>query len=121
MAKKRGTSIVPVDVYRTVYNKVSKKASARDTSIRKFVNDILKAVLNKYEYLDEAFPDLQLDVIGKNSLYIKDYSNKREDLTAEVKVLDSFKLWCSLCKADTCKHVQFSGIIPDIGHVMHSR
>ncbi|MGA7368187.1 MAG: hypothetical protein WBX01_03595 [Nitrososphaeraceae archaeon] len=120
MAKKSDASIVPVDIYRLVYNKVSKKANERDVSIRKFVNDLLKAVLKKYDFLEQAFPELQLDVIGKKSLYIKDYSSKKADVTAEVRVGKSFKLWCSLCNADDCKHVHFSEIIPDIGHVMSS-
>jgi hypothetical protein len=120
LVKKRDTAIVPVDVYRIVYNKLSKRASDRDVSIRRFVNDLLKAVLNKYDFLEQAFPELELDVIGKKSLYIKDYSSKKADVTAEVKIGKSVKLYCSLCNADDCKHVHFSEIIPDIGHVMPS-
>ena len=120
MHKKSDTSIVPVDVYRPLYNRVSKKANDRDVSIRRFVNELLKAVLNKYDFLEKAFPELELDVIGRKSLYIKDYSSKKTDLTAEVKVGKSFKLWCSLCNVDDCKHVHYSEIIPDIGHIVPS-
>jgi hypothetical protein len=118
LPRKRDSLIVPVDVYRGLYNRVSKKATEQNTSIRRLVNDLLAAALNKYEFLDHAFPYLRLDGIGEKSLYIKDFSAKNQDVTAEVRIKEAFKLWCSLCNSDSCKHVHFSEIIPDIGRII---
>ena len=118
MPKKRDSSIVPVDVYRGLYTRVSKKADEQNTSIRRLVNNLLTAALNKYEFLNHAFPYLRLDGMGEKSLYIKDSSAKNLEVTAEVKVREAFKLWCSLCNSDSCNHVHFSEIIPDIGHII---
>ncbi|CAN5651540.1 hypothetical protein BH23THE1_BH23THE1_25430 [soil metagenome] len=115
--QKRQRDVVPVDIYRSLYEEISKMSDKRSTSIRKFVNDLLTAALNKYSFLEKGLPDLQLDGIGLHSLYIKDYSDNKEK-TAEVKVHQEYKLECMLCTSSNCKHIHYAEIIPDIGHII---
>ncbi|NOJ29576.1 MAG: hypothetical protein DA328_05345 [Nitrososphaeraceae archaeon] len=115
--QKKVREIVPVDIYRSAYEEISKMSLKRNISIRKFVNDLLSAAINKYSFLEKGFPHLQLDGIGKHSLYIKDYSDK-EEKTAEVMVQEEYHLVCLLCKTNNCQHVHYSEVIPDIGHII---
>ncbi len=115
--QKKQRDIVPVDIYRPVYEEISRISIKRKTSIRKFVNDLLTSAINKYSFLEKGLPELQLDGVGLHSLYIKDYSDEKEK-TAEVRIFQEYKLVCLLCESSNCKHVHYSEIIPDVGHII---
>jgi hypothetical protein len=111
------------------YKMLEECAHKNDTSIRQFVNNILKLYLRKEDFLKKYFPYLSLYTIGKESLFIKDLNpekntskdnNTNKDIkrfplvnsaTAEIVMLDyrdPMMLFCSLDQAEDCKHIHYA-------------
>ena len=103
--------IVPVDIKREVYNKISKIAESKETSIRKYVNEVLLLNLEKYEFLKIYAPYLSKVGIEGNRLTIRDEKAKQKNY--DVYLHDS-KLVCETDGSDSCIHVRFALCLPEL-------
>jgi hypothetical protein len=70
-----------------------------------FVNELLYDIIEKDKFLKNYAPLLSEEGCTKDILYIKDF---KENKTAEIKLNDDNKLFCSLCKSSWCFHIQFA-------------
>jgi hypothetical protein len=116
------------------YEMLEKYAHENDTSIRQFINNVLKLYIRKEDFLKHYFPEMSLYSIGKESIFIKDYTwyieqgfdkktdNKIHVATAEVsrwidkndKNRRTMLLHCSIDDSIECKHIRYALGLPEI-------
>jgi len=104
-------NIVPVDIRREIYDKISNIAKEKDTSIRKYVNELLLLNLERDEFLKSYAPFLSKVGVEGNRLTIRDEKTKSYH---DVYLHDS-KLICESDGSDSCIHVRFALALPELG------
>jgi hypothetical protein len=125
--KEENAVYIKIDTYKML----EECAHKNDTSIKQFVNNILKLYLRKEDFLRKYFPGLSLYTIGKESIFIKDLNpekntNKSDNTgnnkdikrfplvntaTAEIVMLDyrdPMMLFCALDQTEDCKHIHYA-------------
>ena len=116
----------PIDVKYSTYKTLSYRAKEKGLSIRQYVNDLLYLVTKKQDFIKRYCPDIYLDVVGKNSLYLKDYRPVLDDTsigspqTAEISIVDN-RVYCSLDKCNDCVHIHFAYCLPEIAVLLRER
>lgn len=122
------------DGYRTInleidlYYKISDIAKKRDTSLRKYVNDVIADVVQRDEFVSRIWPFLKIVALDERSIFIKD---QKSNHVAEVVILKNekkednqyeFKMQCVPDKSVTCVHVAYAlGFLAsnDLGRLLH--
>lgn len=118
--------------YRTVnleidlYYKISDIAKKRDTSLRKYVNDVIADVIQRDEFVSLIWPYLKIVALDERSMFIKDQKTNHVD---EVVILKNeednqykFRMQCIADESDTCVHVAYAlGFLAsnDLGRLLH--
>jgi hypothetical protein len=108
-----------VDIQNSTYKMLAAKAEERNLSTRKFINDLLYNLVKKADFIRKYCPDIYLDTVGNNSLYLKDYRPVLDDSsiglpkTAEILIKDG-RIFCSLDGSNDCVHIHFAYCLPEI-------
>lgn len=113
----RGKAI-PVDIVPETYEMLKEKAGDNETSIRQYTNDLLFMIMRKMEFIKKYVPDLKLDGIGHESIYIKDYRHDKDNpCTAELRLKDN-QVFCVFDNSHDCIHIHFGLCLPEISVLM---
>ena len=101
-----------VDILRhDTYKKLSYKAESQNTSLRKFVNDILEMYLEKEEFLSQYVPKIKKIAFEDGVLYLRDSEVGK---TATIRYLDGY-IQCDVCDSKECIHVLYAMTLPELG------
>jgi hypothetical protein len=114
---KNKEGIKTVDVYKSVYEGISKAANERSVSIKDYVNDTLGMVLEKEAFLKDYASHLSKLSIDGKSLFVKDGS---KNIVAEVVLSDNV-LYCLLDHSKDCLHIQFALALTDFAKLYVNR
>ena len=109
--------IVPVDVFKSTYQRLAKKAEDKGQSIRAYVNELLLMNVEKDEVIRAIAPSLSYNGMSsdKKALFIAD--TRHPDVTIEITRRDS-ELRCSFHKSADCEHVHFALAIPEVAKLV---
>lgn len=103
-------NIVPVDIEKPLYEKISKIAFARNIPIKKYVNEMLMMNLEKDEFLKFYAPYLSKVGLQDNILLLKD---SKSNIYVEISLKNN-TLFCSAHESTDCIHVHFALALPEI-------
>jgi len=110
MTRKPG--IKTVDIEPENYQLITDKTEKTNISIKQFVNDIIKANFEKYEFLKTVAPKISIISIESDVLSLKDESAKKSRL-AEIKIKNG-RLYCDLDESQNCEHIHYALILPEL-------
>ena len=93
------------------YQKLSERAESQNTSLRKFVNDILEMYLEKEEFLTEYIQKIKKIAFEGGILYLRDSEINK---TTTITHLDGY-IQCDVCNSKECIHVLYAMTLPELG------
>lgn len=108
--------IVSVDIYRPVYDRISKLAEKQKITIKDYVNQLLEAHASTVDFATKRFSEISQAGSTDTSILMEDKGKK---LVASITVqIENGNMWCSACKKNFCEHIFRSLLSPDWIKVM---
>lgn len=104
MGRKPG--VKTVDIEPELYQLITDKTEKTNISIKQFINDIIKANFEKYEFLKMVAPKVSFISIESDVLLLKDEHVKKSRLV-EIKIKNG-KLYCNLDESQNCEHIHYA-------------
>jgi len=102
--------IVTVDIERKLHEKLVKEAKDNDVSLRKYVNELLLAEMQKNELLAKHIPKIEKISVDDDRVILKDNIKNR---IAEI-IIQKGELLCQLCNQKDCVHIGFVFSLPEL-------
>jgi hypothetical protein len=85
--------------------------------IKKYTNDLLEKVISNYKYLESRFPNITYDKTVGSTIILQDSTDGNNTKPVLVKPKEGSEGYmCKEDKSETCEHVLFSMLCPDIVH-----
>lgn len=99
-----------------IYKKVEDEYKERtiESSISKWISDLLLMNIERYEYLRLYAPYISYKGVHDNELFLRD---EKLDRIVEV-VLKDLTLFCRYCNRDDCIHVHYTMILPEFSKLI---
>ncbi len=107
--KKRPSNVA---IYDNIYEAVKEKAERKHIPIIKFVNDILKSVLEKEEFIEKYAPYLSVYGYNQNRITLND--TKEKDVKSIDVIVDDGQLRCLEDDRTDCVHCHYVWGIPEV-------
>lgn len=108
---KNQQGIVSVDVYRPIYDKISKLAEKQHVTIKDYVNELLETHVTTIEFTAKRFSEIA-QVGSTDTAILMEDKGKNAIATITMKIEDGSML-CSVCKKNFCEHIFRSLYLPD--------
>lgn len=103
--------IITVDIERDLHNVLSSKAKAKNTSLRKFVNNMLYMEIEKNDFLKKVAPRLSMIEMTEKDILLRDETATK---TRFVQIIiRNEMLWCDLDEINDCRHIHFVMMLPE--------
>ncbi len=103
---------ITVNIEKSKYLKLVKKSDEKNITIIKFIDDMVTREIENSEFLKRTAPKLHLLEITNESVIIMD-TVKQTKRIAEIVIRDE-KYVCLLDESDSCTHIKFMMIMPEI-------
>jgi hypothetical protein len=108
---KNQQGIVSVDIYRPIYDKISKLAEIDHTTIKDYVNLLLESHILSLEFTKKRFTEIN-QVGSTDTAILMEDKEKNAIATITMKIEDG-SMFCSICKKNFCEHIFRSLYLPD--------
>lgn len=113
MVKRGGKDVVTVDIYKEIYEPLSKAAFKDGMPSKTYINLLLYNCLNKLEFLNKLAPYLSIDDFEGNRITLKDSKNR--------KLIDIYQrngeFFCESDNTTNCIHTHYVWASPRTGRV----
>jgi hypothetical protein len=107
-----------IDIIRPeIYKSLTNEAEEKNTSLRKYANEIFESHLDKSKFLSTYMPKFKMIAFEDNIMFIRD---KKVNQTAEISYKDGL-IYCNLCKKTLCFHVMYSMGLPEIARLQPNK
>lgn len=113
---KNQQGIVSVDIYRPIYEKISKLAGINKLTIKDYINELLEAHLVSVEVISRRFSEISQVGSTDTAILVEDKA-KNAIASITMKIEDG-TMFCSLCKKNFCEHIFRSFLSPDWVKIM---
>jgi len=108
--------IVSVDIYRPVYDRVSRLAQRQKITIKDYVNQLLETHATTVEFTAKRFSEISQAGSTDTSILMED---KARNVVASITMqIENGNTFCSVCKKNFCEHIFRSLLSPDWIKVM---
>ena len=108
--------VIKVELYKSIYENISKIAESQDITIKDFVNDLLESYVSTMGRLKERFSEISQVGSTDTAILIED-KGKNTIASITMKIEDG-SMFCSVCKKDFCEHIFRSLLSPDWVKIM---
>ena len=108
----------PIVIRQSLYDYLANKADSKGITKKRFANDLLLSISKRYEFLERRFPNIKVDAVGSGFLMLQDYSNAKRVETVAVRVEHNGDIECLSHKGQTCDHVKYTCMSPDIDNIL---
>ena len=100
---KRG--FVPVEVEKTLYQKITSHAEKQNMTIKQYVSIILSERFEKEEMIKEISPKLNILEFSTDSIIVRD-NHVKQSRFAMIEIREG-RLWCELEQSFDCQHIRY--------------
>jgi hypothetical protein len=108
--------VIKVEVYKSIYENISKIAESQGVTIKDFVNGLLESYIATTEHLKKRFSELSQVGSTDTAILVED---KGENAIASITMkIEDGTMFCSICKRDFCEHIFRSLLSPDWVKIM---
>ncbi|MEM2698354.1 MAG: hypothetical protein QXF17_03415 [Ignisphaera sp.] len=109
--KSDGYKRIPIRI--EVYKKIEEKHKSMniDSSISKWISDLLLMNIKRYDYLKIYAPYISYIGHHENEFFLRD---KKDDRVIEIILKDKM-LFCKYCNNNDCIHIHYVLILPEFG------
>lgn len=108
---KNKQGIVSVDIYRSIYDKISKLADKHQMTIKDYVNQLLESHATTVEIIAKRFS--QISQVGSTDTAILMEDKDKNAIASITMKIEDGSMFCSLCKKNFCEHIFRSLLSPD--------
>lgn len=108
---KNKQGIVSVDIYRSIYDKISKLAEKNHITIKDYVNQLLESHVTTAEIITKRFS--QISQVGSTDTAILMEDKGKNAIASITLKIEDGNMFCSLCKKNFCEHIFRSLLSPD--------
>jgi hypothetical protein len=95
--------VIKVEVYKSVYEKVSKIAESQSATIKDFVNGLLESYIVTTEHLKGRFSEISQ--VGSTDTAILMQDKGKNAIASITMDIEDGSMFCSVCKKDFCEHI----------------
>lgn len=117
MVTKSRKNIQTVEINKDTYRRLKIEAWNKHYNTKEYINEILKMILSKRDFLDIIAPNLTIVGSQENSVTLLD-SRKKELFEIFMKDL---RLWCEKDNTTDCLHTLYLWAIPEVGKLFDQR
>jgi hypothetical protein len=108
---KNKEGIMKVDIYRPIYEMISKLAKKQQLTIKDYINLVLETHAKTIEFTTKRFSEIS-QVGSTDTAILMEDKGKNVIASITMKIEDG-SMFCSFCKKDSCEHIFKSLFLTD--------
>jgi len=95
--------IVNVEVYKSIYEKISKLAEKEKLTIKDYVNRVLESHISTKELVNRSFSEISQVGSTEDAILVQDKG--KDSVIASITLQKDGNMFCSVCKKTFCEHI----------------
>lgn len=108
--------VIKVEVYKSIYEKISGIAESQNVTIKDFVNDLLESYISTSEHLKKRFSEISQVGSTDTAILVEDKGKKT--IASITMNIEDGSMFCSVCKQSFCEHIFLSLLSPEWVKIM---